>query len=253
MLLKLQEFHGKGITCIHAATSDEKLTKSEEVTTGCQDKKNLKRPLSCSYMYTKKSHNQRKKHQSNRKSLVDTSLDDNCPSSHVKTAAVCFDESKQYKSKRKTTRSQSVLKPNNDNYLTLAELKDLGLALRQDSSNYSDGQSAFSMQCWIDINETGKKQQRLKRRRKHSKKASQCCPSQTPLITSTMEQLCYLGPNVDEGIHNVSAAEIFPLPSNDIKRTHQHHHFHHIIHHSISQPNMKECIPFVPPTKPASL
>lgn len=177
-----------------------------------------------------------------------TSLDNN---SHCKTSTrVCFVEAKQSMTTKKNPRPRSH---SNDNYLTLAELKDLGLALRQESTNYSDRQSAFSMQCWpnIDVSETGKKEQR---RRKRSKKG---CSSP---ITSTMEQLCYLGPNLSRVEGSISATKTSQLPKDDleIKHTHQHHHFHHIIHHSISQPNIKECISIVPSlalpvTKPASL
>jgi len=105
-----------------------------------------------------------RKKTTNKSPPVDVSLDDDCPrvtgsrrrassnphkvylvdprltSLHRSSSGTSIDEI--------THKKTSKCLEDNPSYLTLAQLKDLGLALRHEPSKTYEGQSAFSMKCW---------------------------------------------------------------------------------------------------------
>ena len=267
------------------------------------------RPLSmpafphCDQEPQHRHHSHRHTHKSNT-SPVDITLDDNCPaecdrvrSSSTPHSLQCSSSpfSNKHKSRQfsvprtattDTTNKDDLLKLANaaaaveqemtvaqGSYLTLAQLKDLGLSLRREQPHKNpEDNSQFSMQCWPSTEvDCLMKQRRQRPKRRKSRKSS----GQSNKIhnrgessrggegqVAEVEQLYYLGPDpVDSGrdspATNMAVAErtAKPTPLTDeeaqengkdesqpcygVMHLHQHsyHHFHHVIHHSLSQPS----------------
>ena len=253
-------------------------------------------------------HNVTQHHHSHKRSCkissspVDISLDDNCPaeqdrlrtcsSPHQQATTessakpskhrICRAHSHSYNTttvdnteellKMATIAIEQEIAAARGNYLTLAQLKDLGLSLRRDQPNKSiEDNSQFSMQCWPST-EVGNlmKQKKQRPRRRRSRKAvnkqiKDSPPQQSGQIAE-LDQVYYLGPEpVDSGrdspATNMAVADLDTKTveekdkENDAKEEaqdsqdesqscygvmhlhqHNHHHFHHVIHHSLSRP-----------------
>ena len=152
-------------------------------------------------------------------------------------------------------------------YLTLDQLKDLGLSLQHEpaTKKTSERLSSFSMKCWHgDPNNNNKdalrrRPKRRQRRRSMTRKNNEQITS-APKQKPQFEQLCLLGPetipsssppsssydntqNKDDVVPNVTIEDDHLTNSDDsgsdVKHMHHHnhHHYHHFIHHSLSQPN----------------
>ena len=146
-------------------------------------------------------------------------------------------------------------------YLTLEQLKELGLSLRQDTSKTFEGLSSFSMKCWHGDPDHHLTQNKRRPRRRHSKRSSvnKLCKNKENDISMQkqqpqFEQLCLLGPSVpsspcpspsntdnDRGSPVKDSGSDPDESGSGVKvehlHQHSHHHFHHFIHHSVSQPS----------------
>ena len=215
-----------------------------------------------------------KKCTTNKSPPVDVSLDDDCPRITASRRRASSNPHKLYFVDPRLTRlhrsssgssidemankKTSISLDNNPSYLTLAQLKELGLSLRHEPSKTYEGQSAFSMKCWHSGEPEQSVYVRRRPKRRRSRKSavnqklknSEDCP--TSQKQHQFEQLCYLGPEPqpDSGrdsptpntiVQNSDncATDVEDNPSHvEVKHLHQHshHHFHHVIHHSLSQP-----------------
>ena len=152
-------------------------------------------------------------------------------------------------------------------YLTLDQLKDLGLSLQQEpSTRTSERLSSFSMKCWHgDPNNNDVLRRRPKRRQRRRsmtrKKNEQVLSAQKQ--KPQFEQLCLLGPKTipssspppssdnsqakddvvpttmvdDDDDHLSNSDDSNPDVKVEHLHQHSHHHYHHFIHHSLSQPS----------------
>ena len=117
-------------------------------------------------------------------------------------------------------------------YLTLEQLKDLGLTLQHESSHTtSERMSSFSMKCWQGEHSTKK---HSKTSRRHTRKSSSR-QSATHKLKCQFEELCLLGPQTATGGHTLPKQPP-PLTSESpdvmVEHLHQHHHYHHFTYHS---------------------
>ena len=125
------------------------------------------------------------------------------------------------------------------NYLTLGQLKDLGLALKTDSPLVHPD-TPISMECFPSNNDSDFVA--LQNRTTIT----------SPKSTNKLEQLCYLGPihsfedEQDSSISNMAVADydVYHQSTSyhvQVKHLHKHRHSHiHVVHHTLTQPTSTE-------------
>ncbi len=111
-------------------------------------------------------------------------------------------------------------------YLTLEQLKDLGLTLQQESSRTtSERMSSFSMKCWQGEHST-------KKRSKTSRRHTRSRQSATHKLKCQFEELCLLGPQTaGHSLPKQPTPLTSEAPDVTVEHLHQHHHYHHFTHH----------------------
>lgn len=167
-------------------------------------------------------HHHRSKRTSN-SPPIDKSIDDNCPGlyqNRIRSSSSpnrvhwlkpdCVTQTHQYRSYSEPKTGQTVPQPDSsspppfeNSFLTLGQLKDLGLALRQEPPQHKkENTSAISMQCWPSTNADGYRRPLRPKKRKGSTKRSGHRTTRTKenkvQQLEEMEPLGYFGPDLPD-------------------------------------------------------
>ena len=165
-------------------------------------------------------HHHRSKRTSN-SPPVDKSIDDNCPGlyhNRIRSSSSpnrvhwvkpdCVTQTHQYQdytepmaNQGAATQLESGSPPLDSSFLTLGQLKDLGLALRQEPLHEKENTSAISMQCCLGTSVNGYRRPMRPKKRKVSGRKSSHRSSRTKenrAQLEEMEPLGYFGPDLPD-------------------------------------------------------